>query len=410
MSDRDKLGKLSVEEQLAALRRGAVEITTEEDLAAKLKHSVETQTPLRVKFGVDPTSADIHLGHTVVLRKLRQFQDLGHKAVVIIGDYTALVGDPSGRKSARPTVNAKEVEHNARTYFEQVAAVIDVESAEIVYNGSWFKELSFKEILELTARQTLARIMERDDFTNRWSAHEPIYMHELLYPIMQGYDSLMVKADVELGGTDQTFNLLMGRQMQREAGMSPQVTLTMPILVGLDGTEKMSKSKGNYIGVAEPAGEMFGKGMSIPDEAMRSYFELLTSIPEDEFEAMLADGHPRETKAALASTIVATFHGEKAAAEAAAEFDRVFRDHKLPDDMPEIAISKGGLKDGAIWIVSLVTTAGFASSNGEARRLVAQGAVSIDDERIDDAQASVKVADGQILKVGKRRFGKVVLT
>jgi len=400
----------SPEEQIEVLRRGAVDITTEEDLLKKLRRSRETARPLRVKLGVDPTSPDIHLGHTVVLRKLRQFQDLGHKAVLIIGDYTALVGDPSGQNKTRPPVSAEAVEENARTYFEQVGSILDVDSAEIVRNGDWFRDLSFRRLLELAAKVTVARIMERDDFSRRWHDHQPIGVHELLYPVMQGYDSIMVRADVELGGTDQTFNLLMGRQMQRDSGQEPQVTLTMPILVGLDGSEKMSKSTGNYIGVAESPDEMYGKLMSIPDELMENYFELLTSVPVAEYRRKIAEEHPRDVKAELAAAIVTDFHGGDAAGTAAANFDRIFREHDLPEDLPEIEMSREGLSDGKMWVVKLITEAGFASSNSQARRLVTQGAVSIDGTRVTDTEADVTVNDGAVLRVGKRRFGKVTLT
>ncbi|MHC4713846.1 MAG: tyrosine--tRNA ligase [Planctomycetota bacterium] len=401
--------RLSAEKQLEALRRGTVEITTEADLLRKLRKSEESGKPLRVKFGVDPTSPDIHLGHTVVLRKLRRFQDLGHTAVLIIGDYTALVGDPSGQNKTRPSVSAEDVEHNARTYLDQVDAVLDVKSAEIVRNGDWFKTLSFKQLLELAARVTVARIMERDDFAKRWAAHQPIAMHELLYPVMQGYDSIMVKADVELGGTDQMFNLLMGRQMQRDAGQEPQVTLTMPLLVGLDGAEKMSKSQGNYVGVTDAPNEMFGKVMSIPDDLMENYFELLTSLPPEEYGGELAAGHPRETKALLARTIVEDFHDADAARAAEEAFDRVFRERQAPEDIPEVQVSRGDLEDGKIWIIRLLTTAGLAASNSEARRLVAQGGVQIDGERVKDTEAAVEVSEGMILKVGKRRFARIKL-
>jgi len=400
----------SPEEQIEVLRRGAVDITTEEDLLKKLRRSRETATPLRVKLGVDPTSPDIHLGHTVVLRKLRQFQDLGHKAVLIIGDYTALVGDPSGQNKTRPPLSAEAVEENARTYFEQVGSILDVDSAEIVRNGDWFRDLPFRRLLELTAKVTLARIMERDDFSRRWQDHQPIGLHELLYPVMQGYDSIMVRADVELGGTDQTFNLLMGRQMQRDSGQEPQVTLTMPILVGLDGSQKMSKSTGNYIGVAESPDEMYGKLMSIPDELMENYFELLTSVPVAEYRRKIAEEHPRDVKAALAAAIVTDFHGADAAQSAAANFDRIFREHDLPEDLPEIRVPRADLSGGKMWVVKLITEAGFASSNSQARRLVTQGAVSIDGTKVTDAEADVTVHDGAVLRVGRRRFGKVTLT
>ena len=397
------------EEELELLRRGAVDITTEDDLLKKLRKSRETGRPLRVKLGVDPTSPDIHLGHTVVLRKLRQFQDLGHQAVLIIGDYTALVGDPSGQNKTRPSVSAEEIEEHAHTYFEQVGSILDVESAEIVRNGDWFRDLTFRRLLELASKVTVARIMERDDFARRWQEHQPIAMHELLYPLMQGYDSIMVRSDVEIGGTDQTFNLLMGRQMQRDADQQAQVTLTLPILVGLDGTEKMSKSKGNYIGVTDAPDEMYGKVMSIPDDLMENYFELLTSTPVPEYRRKIYSEHPRDVKAELAEAIVTDFHHAGAARAAAENFDRIFRENELPEEMPEIIIPAESLENGRIWLVGLVCKAGFASSSSEARRLISQGAVSLDADRTTDTGADVEVREGQVLRVGKRRFGRIVI-
>jgi tyrosyl-tRNA synthetase len=403
-----RLTSVSPKEQLERLRRGVQEITLEEDLLRKLERSYRTGTPLRVKFGVDPTSPDIHLGHTVVLRKLRQFQELGHKAVLIIGDYTALVGDPSGANKTRPILTEEQVNANAQTYLDQVDRILDIPQTEIVRNGDWFRTLTFKQVIELAAKSTVARMMERDDFAKRWAAHQPISVHELLYPLMQGYDSIMVRSDVELGGTDQTFNLLMGRQLQKDCGQEPQATVTMPILVGLDGVDKMSKSKGNYIGVSEQPKDMYGKVMSINDALMQNYFELLTDMPDSEYRELLA-GNPRDAKAALGSKIVAAFYGDKAGQDAAEEFNRVFSRRELPSEMPEIVISRAKLAGGRIWVIDLISTAGFASSNSEARRLVAQGAVTLDDARIDDAAAQVELKGGEVLKVGKRRFGKIAI-
>jgi tyrosyl-tRNA synthetase len=396
-------------EQLQLLKRGSVEITSEEELLAKLKRSVDASRPLRVKFGVDPTSPDIHLGHTVGLRKLRQFQDLGHKAVLIIGDYTALIGDPSGANKTRPILTEEAIQANAETYLQQVGSIIDVPAAEIVRNSDWLGKLSFRQVIELAAKMTVARMMERDDFAKRWAAHQPVSVHELLYPLMQGYDSVMVQADVELGGTDQTFNLLVGRQLQRDEGHEAQVTLTMPLLVGLDGKDKMSKSKGNYIGVAEGPKDMYGKVMSIADTLMENYFELLTSTPKDEYMALLAAGNPRNAKAVLARKLVAEFHGTAASEAAGEEFDRIFSRHEAPDDMPDIPLPRSALEDGRIWIVALITHAGFAASGSDARRLVTQGAVTIDETKVSDPAAKVEVATGQVLKVGKRRFGRIVV-
>ncbi len=400
---------LSPKEQLEVLRRGVFEIASEEELLSKLTASAASGRPLRVKLGVDPTSPDIHLGHTVVLRKLRQFQDLGHQGVLIIGDYTALVGDPSGANKTRPILTEDQVNANAQTYLDQISGIVDTSSLEIVRNGDWFRDLTFKGVLELAASMTVARMMERDDFAKRWAAHQPISMHELLYPLMQGYDSLMVRADVELGGTDQTFNLLVGRQLQRDKNLSPQVTLTMPILVGLDGKDKMSKSKGNYIGVSEAPGDMFGKVMSIADELMENYFQLLTDMPEPDYRKILSAANPRDAKVALARTIVAAYHSETAASAAAEEFDRVFSRHQLPEDMPDIDVKRASLENGAVWIITLIAEAGFAATNSDARRLVAQGAVTIDDNRIEDVAAKVPLTGGEVLKVGKRRFGRIRL-
>jgi tyrosyl-tRNA synthetase len=344
----------------------------------------------------------------VVLRKLRQFQDLGHQAVLIIGDGTALVGDPSGANKTRPQLTEEEVNANAQTYFDQVRTILDLETIEIVRNGDWLKTLTFTQMIQLAAKTTVARIMERDDFAKRWAAHQPISLHELMYPLLQAYDSLMVRADVELGGTDQTFNLLMGRQLQRDMNLEPQVTFTLPILVGLDGVEKMSKSKGNYIGVTESPKEMFGKVMSVQDAVMANYFELLTSVPREEYER-LVKGNPRNAKVELGKRIVAEFHGADAAKAAAEEFERVFSRHELPTDIGEIRIERSALADGRIWIVALIAAAGFAASNAEARRLVAQGAVTLDDTRIEDATAQVEIRGGEVLKVGKRRFGRILL-
>ncbi len=400
---------MNLEQQLELLLGGTAETYSPDELKARLAASAETHRPLRVKLGLDPTAPDIHLGHTVVLRKLRQFQDLGHKAVLIIGDYTARVGDPSGQNATRPMLTGEQIEANARTYFEQAGRILDTSEAklEIRHNSEWLEKLTFAETLRLAGQITVARMMERDTFEIRYREGAPIGVHEFLYPLMQGYDSVCIEADVELGGTDQTFNNLAGRDIQRAYGQTPQIVLIMPILVGLDGVEKMSKSKGNYVGVTDEPNDMFGKVMSIPDALMENYFTLLTEVPADEIKGLLdpAATHPRKAKAMLARTIVETYCGPEAAAEAEAEFDRVFAKRQTPTDMPEI-----GLPAGEIGIVALVVQAGFASSNGEARRLVQQNAVSIDGEKITDKDAAVKPTDGQVLRVGKRRFGKIRLS
>ncbi|MHC4915057.1 MAG: tyrosine--tRNA ligase [Planctomycetota bacterium] len=387
--------------QLEVMRRGAVEIHTAEDLERKVRAAVGEERPLRVKLGLDPTAPDIHLGHTVVLGKLRQFQDLGHQAVLIIGDYTGMVGDPSGRSKTRPPLTVEEIEKNLKTYLEQVDAVLDVEKLEIRRNGEWFSKMSFADVLKMAGASTVARMLERDDFAKRYKSGAPIGVHELLYPLMQARDSVEIRADIELGGTDQTFNLLAGRDMQRSLGQEPQVALTTPLLVGLDGTEKMSKSLGNYVGVTESAGEMFGKVMSLADTMMKPYFTLLTDLPGGEIEEVLA-GHPREAKERLGREIVTRYHSEAAADDAAAEFRRVFSEKKLPSDMPEVK-----LPAKTIVIVDLLMLAGHARSRSDARRLIAGGGVSVDGEKIADIHADVSPPDGAVLQTGKRRFARL---
>lgn len=402
--------KMTPEEQLERLRRGAVNIVTEEELLGKLRRSASTGKPLRVKLGMDPTAADLHLGHAVVLRKLRQFQDLGHQAVLIVGDYTALVGDPSGQKKARPQLSYDEIEANARTYLEQAGKILDLERLEIVRNGDWFKELTFAEVLQLASRMTVARMLERDDFAQRYRAGEPIGLHEFLYCLMQGYDSCVVRADVELGGTDQTFNLLVGRDIQRSRGLEPQVAMTFPLLVGTDGEAKMSKSFGNYIGITEPPREMFGKVMSIPDHLMRQYFELCTDVPPEEVDRLCSPAvHPRDAKERLAREIVTLYHGSDSAERAAQEFRRVFAQGGLPDEVPELTLEPKVLDGGRLWVVRLLVMAGLASSNSEARRAIAQRGVRIDGDVVTDPNLEVEVTDGMLLQLGKRRFVRVRL-
>jgi tyrosyl-tRNA synthetase len=387
---------------LATLTRGAEAIYSEEELKKKLSAG----RPLRIKLGLDPTAPDIHLGHTVVLRKLRQFQDLGHQAVLIIGDATAKIGDPSGKSVTRPVLDDAEIAANLQTYLEQVDGILDVENLEIVHNSAFFSEMRFAEVMRLAGKMTVARMLERDDFHKRYQGGVPISLHEFFYPLMQGWDSVQVRADVELGGTDQTFNNLVGRDLQRDAGQDPQVVLVLPILPGLDGTQKMSKSLGNYVGVSEPPTEMYGKLMSIPDALMRDYFILLTDIPEAEIETILG-GNPREAKGRLAREIVAQYYGSQAAQAADAEFTRVFAQKELPEEMPEVSVPADALDEGRIWICRLITLAGHANSTSEARRLVQGGAVSLDGEKVTDAKAQIAPASGQVLKSGKRRFAVV---
>jgi len=397
---------MGIDEKMELLLRGAERVYSADELAGRLAAAGKDGRALRVKFGMDPTAPDIHVGHAVVLRKLRQFQDLGHKAVLIIGDYTARVGDPSGQNATRPMLTGEQIKANARTYFDQAGKILDTSAGklEIRYNSEWLEKLTFADILRLAAQMTVARMMERDTFELRFKDNVPIGVHEFLYPLMQAYDSVAIAADVELGGTDQTFNNLCGRDIQRAYGQKPQIVMILPILVGLDGVEKMSKSKGNTIGVTDSPNDMFGKVMSIPDALMGNYFTLLTDLPADRIAAMTDPDttHPRQAKADLARAVVATYHGADAAEAAAAEFDRVFSAREAPTDMPAIA-----LPAGPVGIVDLIVRAGFADSNSAARRLVAQNAVSLDGEKITDPNASVSPTNGQILRVGRRRFGKI---
>jgi len=399
-----------VDEQLKSIRRGTVQVFPQEELVEKLQGSIRENRPLRVKLGVDPTAPDIHLGHTVQLRKLQAFQELGHTPVLIIGNYTALVGDPSGQKSTRPQLSSAEVERNAATYLAQVSKVLDMGRTEVVRNGDWFGRMTFQDVLSLASKATVARTLERDDFAERMKAGTPIYLHEMLYPLMQGYDSVMVRADIEIGGTDQTFNLLVGRDLQRDRGMPPQVILTLPIIEGIDGTLKMSKSLGNYIAVNDPPAEMYGKVMSIPDTLMRKYYELLTSLAMEEVDTLLSDAtHPRDAKVRLAREIVTAYYNDASAAAAAEEFNRVFAQGALPDDVAQVDLAKSKLTGGRIWVVRLLTELALAKTSGEARRLVEQGGVYLDGRRMNNVEAEVAVKDGMIVQVGRRKFAKVKL-
>ncbi|MEW8959750.1 tyrosine--tRNA ligase [Neomoorella humiferrea] len=393
-----------VERQLKIIRRGVAEIIPEEDLKDKLERSLAEGKPLRVKLGLDPTAPDIHLGHTVVLQKLRQFQELGHQVIIIIGDFTGRIGDPTGKSETRRQLSEAEVLANAETYKEQIFKVLDPARTEVTFNSRWLANLTFTDVIQLAAKITVARMLEREDFARRYQENRPISVHEFFYPLMQGYDSVALAADVELGGTDQKFNLLMGRHLQREYGQEPQVAVMMPILPGLDGVQKMSKSLGNYIGINEPPKEMYGKTMSLPDELMLTYFELVTTVSLEELEEIrkgLADGtlHPRDAKMRLAREIVGLYHGEAAALEAEEEFRKVFQLGDLPQDIPEVEV-----KETQIWLPRLMVQAGLAPSTSEARRLIRQGAVRIDGQRLDDPDAELVVRDGAVLKAGKRKF------
>ncbi|MBN1507403.1 MAG: tyrosine--tRNA ligase [Sedimentisphaerales bacterium] len=397
---------MTIPEQVNQLKRGTVEVFTEPELAQRLADAARAGRPLRVKLGLDPTSPDIHLGHTVVLRKMRQFQDLGHKAVLIIGDYTARIGDPTGQNTTRPMLSPEQIERNAKTYFEQAGKILDTkpEKLEVRHNSEWLADLRLADIIRLASAMTVARMLERDTFAIRYKKGDPIGVHEFLYPLMQGYDSVMIRSDVELGGTDQTFNNLVGRDLQRLNNQPPQIVITTPILVGLDGREKMSKSKGNYVGVTDEPSNMFGKIMSLSDDMMEDYFTLLTDLPMDRIAELTNPGktHPKQAKVLLGKTIVAQFHGPQAAEAAAAGFEKVFGQGQLPEDMPEIT-----LPAVPISIKNLLTTCRLVETGGEAKRMVQQGGVSIDGQRAADANTEVTPCDAMVVQVGKRRFARL---
>lgn len=402
---------LSAEEQLRIIKSGAANIVPEEELMKKLKRG----EPLNIKLGVDPTSPDLHLGHAVPLRKMRQFQDLGHRVTLIIGNGTALIGDPSGKNTTRPQLTQEQVEANAKTYVEQAFNVLDPDKTTVVYNADWILKLDLKGLLELCSKFTVARILERDDFTKRYQSHTPIALHEFLYPVMQAYDSVVIKADVEMGGNDQLFNLLAGRELMEKMGMEPQVALTMPLLEGTDGVQKMSKSYGNYVGLTDAPADMFGKIMSIPDELMPRYFRLASTLSVDEVDEIergLANDelHPNKVKRMLARNIVALYHDEAAAEAAEEQFDRVFKQHEAPEDMPEFAADLTPNEDGKVYLARLLHDAGLAPSIGEARRLIDGGGVKINGEPVAAKAYNVTpdVLAGATLQVGKRKFVRLV--
>jgi tyrosyl-tRNA synthetase len=400
----------SLAEQLKILRRGVEAIVPEDEFVKKLERSVTTGVPLRVKYGIDPTGIDVHLGHTVPLRKLRQFQDLGHTAIIIIGNYTALVGDPSGRDETRARLTQEQVETNAQDYLRQVGRIIDLDRAEVYRNGDWFSRWTFLDVLDLTRRMTLGQISARDDFAKRIAAEKPVYLHECLYPLMQGWDSVEVRADVELGGTEQLFSLLLARDLQQERGQSPQVAMTMPILVGTDGHRRMGKSLGNYIGVAESAERQFGKIMSLPDEPMRQFFTLLTDLPVEEVDRWLAPGvNPRDAKERLGKSIVAQYWGADAAERAAEEFRRRARGED-PEEIPEVTICRDQLDpEGRMLAPRLIVAAGLETSTSNARRVIEQGGVTIGPDRtaVLDPKALIAVTDPLIIRVGKRKIARI---
>ncbi len=396
---------LPAADQLRLLRRGVVEILPEAALADRLAESERTGRPLLVKLGCDPSRPDLHIGHAVVLRKMREFQDLGHRAVLIVGDFTATIGDPTGRSKTRPPLTADEARANGESYFEQASLVLDTrpEKLQIVHNGDWLGPMTFADVVRLAGQTTVARMLEREDFQSRYRAGQPISLHEFLYPLAQGQDSVHLQPDVELGGTDQTFNLLMGRALMEAAGQRPQICLTMPILEGTDGERKMSKSYDNAVGLTDPPSEMYGKTLSIPDALLPRWAELASDVPTDELEAWtaFAASEPRNAKHDLAHRIVRLYHGAEAADEARAHFERTVIQKQVPDEMPEVAVAP------ATGLLSVMVSAGMAASNGEARRLVAGGGVRLDGERMDDPAARVESLPA-VLQVGKRRFARLV--
>ncbi|MCI5207844.1 MAG: tyrosine--tRNA ligase [Candidatus Electrothrix sp. ATG2] len=399
----------SVEEQIALIERGCAELISREDLEKKLRNALEKDKPLIVKAGFDPTAPDLHLGHTVLLQKMRQFQQLGHSIHFLIGDFTGLIGDPTGKSETRPPLTRDDIARNAETYKQQVFKILDPAKTQVVFNSTWLGELSSYEMIRLASELTVARMLERDDFKKRFDGHRPISIHEFFYPLIQGYDSVAMKADVELGGTDQLFNLLMGREMQRTRGIAPQVVLTMPLLEGLDGINKMSKSLGNYIGISESADNIFGKILSMSDELMFRYYELLSDLTLKEINQLRQDMeqgkvHPKVVKVQLAKELVARFHDQDAADAAEKNFEQVFKRHELPDDIPEKHLIVEG---ESIWLPKLLLEAGMVKSTSDGRRMVKQNAVSVNGDKVADVNAKIPTDAEVLLKVGKRRFCKV---
>lgn len=398
-----------VEEQLAVIRRGVEKIVPEEELAKRLEESRRTGTPLRVKYGIDPTGIDLHLGHTVPMRKMRQFQELGHQAVIIIGNYTAMVGDPSGRDETRARLTEATVEQNAKTYLEQVGRVIDLTKAEVHRNGDWFGKMRFADILTMCSKVTIAQLLTRDDFSKRIAAQTPIFLHECLYPVMQAWDSVEIKADVELGGTEQLYSFMLARDLQRDAGMpTQQIGVMSPILVGLDGVRRMGKSLGNYIGIAEQPFEKMKKFMQLPDAAMRMFYELLTDVPLAQVDEILA-GHPKEAKLALGRAVIEQYHPGLEADEAAQRWQREIGQGALPDEIPTKVVPRAELEDGKVMAVKLLVLLGLCTSSGEARRLIAQGGAAIGEEKtkIESHDQMIDVTDGLLIRVGKKKICRV---
>lgn len=391
------------------ISRGAVDLISKDDLEKKLAESAAEGRPLRIKAGFDPTAPDLHLGHTVLIQKLKHFQDMGHEILFLIGDFTGMIGDPTGKSATRKALSREDVERNAETYKEQIFKILDPEKTRVVFNSAWLDKLSPREFVKLAAQLTVARMLERDDFKKRFAGQQPISIHEFLYPLMQGYDSVALKADVEIGGTDQLFNLLMGRELQRTYGQEPQVVITMPLLEGLDGVNKMSKSLGNYIGITDSPDDIYGKILSIPDEIMFRYYELLSDLPLAGIEELRRDmergaAHPKKVKMRLARELTARYYDEEAARRAEENFQRVFKAHGLPDDIPEREMAAGA----DIWLPRLLTDCGLVKGTGEARRMIKQNAVSIDGAKINDVEYQAAAAGEILIQVGKRRFCKVI--
>lgn len=395
----------SVEEQLAIIKRGAVEIVPEQELIEKLKRSKKENKPLKVKLGVDPTRPDLHLGHSVILRKMRQFQDLGHEVILIIGGFTAMIGDPTGQNKTRPPLTLEEVNENAQTYIDQAKKILDEDKLTLTNNNDWLGSMDFMDVVKLSSKLTVARMIERDDFSKRFENKEAISLHEFLYPLAQGQDSVHLRSDIELGGTDQKFNLLVGRQLQKDDGQDQQVCLMMPLLVGTDGSAKMSKSYDNYIGIDEAPNDMYGKTLSVPDELIYTYFELVTDIATEDLPAIKekAEQDPRNAKHDLAYTVVRMYHGEENAKAAKDHFEQTVIKKQVPDDAPEFEYNSGE----ELRLLDVIGDTGFSPSNGETKRMMKQGGISLDDEKIKDINHTITLETGQeiALKVGKRKFG-----
>ncbi|MGW8288030.1 MAG: tyrosine--tRNA ligase [Desulfobulbales bacterium] len=399
----------TIDEQISLIERGTVDVVSRDDLVRKLKKSQESGEPLKIKTGFDPTAPDLHLGHTVLIQKMKHFQDLGHDIYFLIGDFTGMIGDPTGKSETRKPLTIEDVKRNAETYKEQIFKILDPEKTKVVFNSSWLGKLTSYDMIRLASQLTVARMLEREDFRVRFDNEKPISIHEFLYPLIQGYDSVALEADVELGGTDQLFNLLMGRDLQRSWNQEPQVVITMPLLEGLDGVNKMSKSLGNYIGITESSTDIYGKIMSISDTLMFRYYELLSDLSAAEIETLAGDmktgkRHPKDIKKKLAFEMTARFYNEEEAAKAGESFEQVFKHHGLPENITEIILAK---EDGEVWLPKLLVEAGLTESTSEARRLIKQQAVSLDNEKVLDSEYTVQPEGAVLIKVGKRRFARV---